>query len=174
MFRGSRTRRQLFAPDRRLRQCAWLPKGRCSDSLYLRAWSPTEGLSAASSRPPTAGRTSHSHATANVLPKSARFPRSAREELPICLGPKQRTFDLPDSDVGEVHLAARCRCKLTLRDASDSAGIDWRVLSSIERGERTCRVSELETLASTYGDRPDRLIRAVTGDTRARAQLGLD
>lgn len=96
-------------------------------------------------------------------------------------GRKQRTFDLPDSDIGEVLLAARHRSGPTLRDACDSAGIDWHVISRIERGERPCRVNELVILAFTlvilaftYGDRADRLIRAITGDNRARARLGLD
>jgi hypothetical protein len=87
---------------------------------------------------------------------------------------KQRTFDLPDSAVGEVICAARHRAKLDLRDAAESAGIDWRVLSRIERGERPCRVTELCALSGVYGLKPSTLTRAITGDTRARASLQLD
>lgn len=86
---------------------------------------------------------------------------------------RQRTFALPDSAVGEVLWAARQRAKLDLRDASDTAGIDWRVLSRVERGERPCRVTELVALAETYQIGPEVLLRAVVGDAKARARLKL-
>ena len=86
---------------------------------------------------------------------------------------RQRTFELPDSAVGEVLWAARQRSKLDLRDAGDTAGIDWRVLSRVERGERPCRVTELVSLAETYRLSPEVLLRAVTGDAKARARLKL-
>ena len=87
---------------------------------------------------------------------------------------RQRTFELPDSAVGEVLWAARQRSKLDLRDAGDTAGIDWRVLSRVERGERPCRVTELVALAGAYRFAPEVLLRAVTGDVKARARLKLD
>lgn len=86
---------------------------------------------------------------------------------------RQRTFEIPDSAVGEVVWAARQRAGLDLRDAGDTAGIDWRVLSRVERGERPCRVTELVSLAETYHLAPEVLLRAVTGDARARARLKL-
>ncbi len=86
---------------------------------------------------------------------------------------RQRTFELPDSAVGEVLWAARQRAKLDLRDAGETAGIDWRVLSRVERGERPCRVTELVVLAETYGLSPEVLVRAITGDTKARGRLHL-
>lgn len=86
---------------------------------------------------------------------------------------RQRTFDLPDSAVGEVLMAARHRARLDLRDASEVAGIDWRVLSRVERGERPCRVTELVSLANAYQFPADRLVRAITGDEKVRARLKL-
>ena len=86
---------------------------------------------------------------------------------------RQRTFELPDSAVGEVLIAARHRAKLDLREASEAAGIDWRVLSRVERGERPCRVTELVSLAEAYRFAPDRLVRAITGDEKVRARLNL-
>ena len=87
---------------------------------------------------------------------------------------RQRTFDLPDAAVGEVLLAARHMAVLDLRQASDLSGLDWRVLSRVERGERPCRVTELVSLAGAYRVAPDRLIRAVLGDPKARARICLD
>lgn len=89
-------------------------------------------------------------------------------------GRPQRTFDLPDAAVGEVLLAARYLTGLNLRDASALTGIDWHVLSRIERGERPCRVTELISLADTYRFAPDRLVRAIVGDDKVRARLRLD
>jgi hypothetical protein len=90
------------------------------------------------------------------------------------VGRPQRTFDLPDAAVGEVLLAARYLTGLNLRDASALTGIDWHVLSRIERGERPCRVTELISLAGTYRFAPDRLVRAIVGDDKVRARLRLD
>jgi len=87
---------------------------------------------------------------------------------------RQRTFELPDSAVGEVLWAARHHAGLDLREASECAGIDWRVLSRVERGERPCRVTELVALAGAYRFAPEVLLRAVTGDVKARARLKLD
>lgn len=86
---------------------------------------------------------------------------------------RQRTFELPDAAVGEVLVAARHLAKLDLRQASDSAGLDWRVLSRIERGERPCRVTELVALAGAYRFAPDRMVRAITGDEKVRSRLKL-
>jgi transcriptional regulator with XRE-family HTH domain len=86
----------------------------------------------------------------------------------------QRTFELADSAVGEVLRAARRKANLDQRVAAEVAGIDWRVLSRIERGERPCRVTELVALAGTYRFTPERLLRAITGDVKVRARLKLD
>lgn len=83
----------------------------------------------------------------------------------------QRTFELADTEVGEVLRAARGVARFDLRDAADTAGIDWRVLSRIERGERPCRVTELVALSATYHFSPERLLRAITGDAKVRARL---
>jgi len=90
--------------------------------------------------------------------------------MPIHL---QRTFDLPDTAVGGVLWAARVRTNLDLRSAADAGGIDWRVLSRIERGERPCRVTELVSLSEPYGVAPDFLMRAIMGDEKARKRLGI-
>lgn len=86
---------------------------------------------------------------------------------------RQRTFDLPDSAVGEVMWAARTRSGLDLRAAAEAGGIDWRVLSRIERGERPCRVTELAALSEPYHVAPDVLMRAIVGDEKARKRLGI-
>lgn len=86
----------------------------------------------------------------------------------------QRTFKLADSAVGEVLRAARREVNLDQRVAAEVAGIDWRVLSRIERGERPCRVTELVALAGTYRFTPERLLRAITGDVKMRARFKLD
>lgn len=87
---------------------------------------------------------------------------------------RQRTFELPDSAVGEVVWAARQRSGLDLREAGENAGIDWRVLSRVERGERPCRVTELFALADTYQIGPEVLVRAISGDDRSRRRLQLE
>lgn len=87
---------------------------------------------------------------------------------------RQRTFELPDSEVGTVVWAARQHSGVDLRSASELAGIDWRVLSRIERGERPCRVTEMVALAEAYRVSPDLLMRAVIGDERARRKIGLE
>ena len=87
---------------------------------------------------------------------------------------RQRTFDLPDSAVGEVLIAARHHAAMQQRQAAEAAGIDWRVLSRVERGERPCRVTELVALAGAYRFPADRLMRAITGDMKVRARLKLD
>lgn len=86
---------------------------------------------------------------------------------------RQRTYDLPDSAVGEVLWAARVRSGLDLRSAADAGGIDWRVLSRVERGERPCRVTELASLAVPYQLAPDLMMRAIMGDERARKRIGI-
>lgn len=85
----------------------------------------------------------------------------------------QRTFALADTTVGEVMRAARLRAKLEQRDAAETAGIDWRVLSRIERGERPCRVTEMVALAEAYQFPAERLLRAINGDEKVRARLKL-
>ncbi len=87
---------------------------------------------------------------------------------------KQRKFDLPDVAVGEVLWAARTCRGLDLRDAAEKAGLDWRVLSRIERGERPCRVTELHAMAGAYNFAPHFLDRAVAGDGTARRRLNLN
>lgn len=83
----------------------------------------------------------------------------------------QRKFDLPDAAVGDVVRAARTRAGIELRDASPVTGIDWRVLSRIERGERPCRVTELVSIAQGYNMSPELLLRAVLGDEKAWDRL---
>lgn len=87
---------------------------------------------------------------------------------------RQRTFELEDAAVGEALRAARLRRDLELRDAAPIAGLDWRVLSRIERGERPCRVSELVSLSAAYGFGPEVLLRAAMGDEKARRRLKMD
>ncbi|BBX82205.1 hypothetical protein MAUB_00780 [Mycolicibacterium aubagnense] len=83
----------------------------------------------------------------------------------------QRTFDLPDTAVGAALKVARGECCLDLRDAADAAGLDWRVLSRIERGERPCRVTELVALAEAYHLAADVLLLAILGDEEALAHV---
>jgi hypothetical protein len=89
-------------------------------------------------------------------------------------GRPQRTFDLPDAAVGEVLYVVRYQVDFNLREASEISGIDWRVLSRIERGERPCRVTELVSLANAYEYPADRMLRAINGDAKIRDRLGLD
>ena len=84
---------------------------------------------------------------------------------------RQRTFELEDAAVGAALRAARMRNALELRDAAPIAGLDWRVLSRIERGERPCRVTELVALSATYGFGADVVLRASIGDEKARKRL---
>lgn len=87
----------------------------------------------------------------------------------------QRTFDLPDAEVGAVLRAARqALTDFDQRAAATTAGIDWRVLSRIERGERPCRVTELVALATAYQFSAERLLRGITGDAKVRARLKFD
>ena len=90
------------------------------------------------------------------------------------VGRPQRTFELADAAVGEVLYAVRYQVGFNLRQSSEISGIDWRVLSRIERGERPCRVTELVSLANTYEYPADRMVRAINGDAKIRARLGLD
>lgn len=83
----------------------------------------------------------------------------------------QRTFELSDAQVGEVMQAARHTMELDLRSAATAAGIDWRVLSRVERGERPCRVTELFALAEVYLLSPEVLIRAIGSDEKAWAKV---
>ena len=84
---------------------------------------------------------------------------------------KQRTFDLPDTEVGAALRAARHRAGLDIRESGEAAGIDWRVLSRIERGERPCRVTELVALSEASGVAPVTVLQAALGDERAWAKL---
>lgn len=83
----------------------------------------------------------------------------------------QRTFDLPDSMVGSALRTSRSSSGFELRDAAQLAGLDWRVLSRIERGERPCRVTELVALSHAYGVAPDLMLRAATGDEKSLGRL---
>lgn len=87
---------------------------------------------------------------------------------------RQRTFDLEDAAVGEALRAARLRRNLELRDTTPIADLDWRVLSRIERGERPCRVTELVALSTAYEIGPEVILRAATGDEKARKRLKMD
>ncbi|GAS94919.1 hypothetical protein MMAG44476_21712 [Mycolicibacterium mageritense DSM 44476 = CIP 104973] len=73
----------------------------------------------------------------------------------------QRTFTLADTAVGAVVRAERLRVGHKLHDLADAAGIDWRVLSRIERGDRPCRVTELVALAHASGSKPEKLLETV-------------
>lgn len=84
---------------------------------------------------------------------------------------QQRRFALEDTEVGKVLATARHSLALDLRTVSDLAGIDFRVLSRIERGSRPCRVTEMVTLARTYQLAPDIVMRAITGDEKALAKV---
>jgi transcriptional regulator with XRE-family HTH domain len=84
---------------------------------------------------------------------------------------QQRTFALADTQVGQVLAIARHSVSLDLRTVSERAGIDFRVLSRIERGSRPCRVTELVTLAETYQIGAVTMMRAITGDDRAMAKV---
>ncbi len=83
----------------------------------------------------------------------------------------QRKFDLSDESVCEALRAARHGAGYELRDLAEAAGIDWRVLSRIERGERPCRVTEMVALsAATYID-PETVLQAALGDKAAMRKL---
>lgn len=84
---------------------------------------------------------------------------------------KQRTFDLSDTEVGAALRAARNRARLDIRDASEAAGIDWRVLSRIERGERPCRVTEFVAICEASGVAPLTVMQAALGWESAWAKL---
>lgn len=83
----------------------------------------------------------------------------------------QRTFDLTDTAVGEALRAARLQAGRELRDVAALAGLDWRVLSRIERGERPCRVTELVALADALEIRAETLLQAALGEEKAWAKL---
>lgn len=83
----------------------------------------------------------------------------------------QRKFDLPDIEVGNVLRAARLRTGSDLQETAAIAGLDWRVLSRIELGERPCRVTEFVSLTKSYGVSPELLLKAVLGDEKALARL---
>lgn len=84
---------------------------------------------------------------------------------------KQRTFDMSDTEVGAALNAARTRAQLNVRDAADSAGIDWRVLSRIERGERPCRVTEFVAVCEAVGAAPLTVMQAAMGWESAWSKL---
>ncbi|CPW92779.1 helix-turn-helix domain-containing protein [Mycobacteroides abscessus] len=83
----------------------------------------------------------------------------------------QRKFELQDSAVGDALNAARRKAQLELQDAGPLAGIDWRVLSRIERGERPCRVAEFVALAAAYSRPPETILLAAIGDPEAWKEL---
>lgn len=74
---------------------------------------------------------------------------------------QQRTFSLADTAVGAVVRAQRLRAGQKLHDLAVVAGIDWRVLSRIERGDRPCRVTELVALAHASGTKPEKLLETL-------------
>lgn len=79
-----------------------------------------------------------------------------------------------DVETGLVLAAARVHAGLDVRGAAAASGIDKSVITRIELGQRSCRVTELDTLAKAYGIGTATVLRAIAGDERARAQLGLD
>lgn len=79
----------------------------------------------------------------------------------------QRKFPEEDAQVGHILSVARHGLQLDLRSVTELTGIDYRVLSRIERGIRPCRVAELITLANGYHIDPVVLMRAITGDSEA-------
>ncbi|WP_330359210.1 helix-turn-helix domain-containing protein, partial [Mycobacteroides abscessus] len=94
------------------------------------------------------------------------WPR--KDPMPVS---PQRKFELQDSAVGDALNAARRKAQLELQDAGPLAGLDWRVLSRIERGERPCRVTELVALAAAYSRPPETILLAATGDPEAWKEL---
>lgn len=79
----------------------------------------------------------------------------------------QRKFDLTDEIVGQALRAARLGAGYELRDLASVGGIDWRVLSRIERGERPCRVTEMVALADALDIDPQTVLNAALGDEEA-------
>ena len=86
----------------------------------------------------------------------------------------QRKFELEDRAVGAVLRAVRETAGLSLQGAGPRAGMNWRTLGKIERGERPARVTELVELARAYQVDEFVLIEAVGGDEAAQSKLGID
>lgn len=59
----------------------------------------------------------------------------------------ERAGSCTDADIGAAIRARRTKIRKRLPATSAAAGIDERVLSRIERGERPCRVTELAAIA---------------------------
>jgi transcriptional regulator with XRE-family HTH domain len=78
-----------------------------------------------------------------------------------------------DIEVGEVLRAARATAGLGIHAAEAASGISRSVLSRIERGTRSARVSEIVLLAAVYETDTETLFDAFAGKARARKKLGL-
>lgn len=84
-----------------------------------------------------------------------------RRHLPRAHIPGQ----LSDTRVGAAIRHRRHHLELHLDAASRSAGIHQAVLSRIERGERPCRVTELQSIAEALDTSATALILSAKQDT---------
>ncbi|WP_234713659.1 helix-turn-helix domain-containing protein [Mycolicibacterium conceptionense] len=66
----------------------------------------------------------------------------------------------PDAALGAALRARRLNAACSIEKVAELSGIDLKVLSRIERGDRPLRVTELVTLAETLHTEPETLIRA--------------
>lgn len=76
---------------------------------------------------------------------------------------------LSDARVGAAIRLRRNHLKLHLDAASRSAGINQSVLSRIERGERPCRVTELQAIAAALATSAPELLRHAKQDAAPSA-----
>ena len=66
----------------------------------------------------------------------------------------------PDVALGAALRARRLNAAYSIEKVAELSGIDLKVLSRIERGDRPLRVTELVTLATTLDTTPDTVMRA--------------
>jgi len=69
------------------------------------------------------------------------------------------TYDLSPLELGERLKVARETANITQDAAARAAGIARTTLVSIEKGQRTARLEEIQTLSSFYGISANSLLR---------------
>ncbi|MFA5608196.1 MAG: helix-turn-helix transcriptional regulator [Leucobacter sp.] len=83
-----------------------------------------------------------------------------------------RPATLTDAGLGAVIRAERRRQNLHQDGLAAASGIDPRVFSRIERGERSCRVSELSAISTGLGVTSEELLARAQERHRAFGDAG--
>ncbi|KXO99052.1 Predicted transcriptional regulator (plasmid) [Tsukamurella tyrosinosolvens] len=85
----------------------------------------------------------------------------------------QRKYDLEDETVGRTVREMRELLGLHQSEIAEHSGIEVRIYSRIERGDRPLRVPELAALATAFGVPAGQLMGAMLGNRADRKSIGL-